>query len=125
MRLFVLVAVAGSLLTLAPAFGATTPPASKDACFLTQYLRGHTVAPDGHTVYFDLDGRATYRLTTSGACLAHATASDTLLLRDRGQGWICRPLDLELSVRGVHCIVDTLTKLTPLEAAALPKRLQP
>jgi hypothetical protein len=121
MKLLVLAAIAGS----AMAFGAAALPVADDPCFLTRDLRGHTVGTDGHTLYFNVNGRDTYRVTTNSSCLAHATASDTLLLKDRGLGKICRSLDLELIIRGNHCVVDNLTKLTPAEAIALPKKLQP
>jgi hypothetical protein len=62
----------------------------------------------------------------SNNCLAAATSSDPIILRDRaGMGQICRPLDLDVGVRGTRCIVKNLTKLTPAEVAALPKKLRP
>ena len=106
---------------------AAAQPADKagDSCFLTRYLRGHTVGDDGHTLYFNVDGKWTYRVKTSGPCLAAVTASDPIVLRDRGQGRICKPIDLDLAVRGTRCIVNEITRLTPAEASALPKRQQP
>ena len=53
------------------------------------------------------------------------TRSDTLVLRDRGLGKICNPLDLDIRARGNQCIIANLTRLSPAEAQALPKRLQP
>jgi hypothetical protein len=123
MRLLVLAATAA--LAVAPAFGALAGPASEDSCFLTRDLRGHTVGTDGHTLYFGVNGTNTYRVTTTGNCLAHATASDPIVLRDFGRGKICRPLDIELTVRGTRCYIGELTRLSPAEASALPKRLQP
>jgi len=120
MKLLVLASVAAA----AVALSAAAQPAKDDACFLTRDLRGHTVG-DGHTLYFDVNGRWIYRVTTSDNCLIHATASDPIVLRDRGLGKICHPLDLELTVRGARCIISGLTRLTPAEASALPKRLQP
>ncbi len=125
MRHLALYALAGSVLTLGAAVGASAQPASQDPCFLTRNLRGHTVGTDGNTLYFNVDGRDTYKVTTTNSCLAHATASDTLLVRDRGLGKICHPMDLEVIVRGNHCIIGKLTRMTPEEASALPKKLQP
>lgn len=105
--------------------GARAEPASKDQCFLTRLLQGHTIGTDGHTMYLGVNGTEVYQVTTSGPCLAHATGSDPVILRDRGLGKICHPLDLELTVRGMQCGIDRLTKLTPQEISALPKRLQP
>jgi hypothetical protein len=88
-------------------------------------LRGHTIGTDGHTLYFDVNGTAVYQVTTSNACLANVTGSDTLILQDRGLGKICNPLDLEIRARGSQCLISKLSKLTPEAAKALPKRLQP
>lgn len=123
MKRLVLVGLA-SLAALA-ALPAPAKPASDDSCFLTRDLRGHTVGTDGHTLYLGVNGTDIYQVTTSDSCLAHLTGSDPIVMRDRGLGKICHPLDLELSARGARCIISKLTKLTPAEAAALPKRLQP
>lgn len=104
---------------------ADAQPTAPDQCALTRLIQGHTVANDGHTLYFGANGTDVYQVTTSGPCLAHVTASDTIILHDRGMGKICHPLDLDLTVRGTRCVVDRFVKLTPAEIAALPKRLQP
>jgi hypothetical protein len=122
-RLLVVASLAG--LACAGALTAVAKPASQDACFLTRDLRGHTIGPDGHTLYFDVNGTAVYRVTTASSCLAALTGSDPIVLHDRGLGRICRPIDLDIRARGVQCIVSSLTRLTPAEAQALPKRLQP
>jgi hypothetical protein len=120
MKLLVLAGLAGA----AVAFSAAAQPKPTDQCFLTRDLRGHTIG-DAHTLYFDVNGTSIYRIETTDNCLATATRSDPILLRDRGLGKICNPLDLQLTVRGDSCIIGKLTKLTPAEANALPKRLQP
>jgi hypothetical protein len=107
------------------ASAASAKPASQDDCFLTRDLRGHTVGTDGHTLYFDVNGTAVYQVTTTNNCLSNVTGSDTLILRDRGLGKICHPLDLDIRVRGTQCLIASLSKLTPEAAKALPKRLQP
>jgi hypothetical protein len=124
MKRLVLASLVLSSLALAAAGSGAARPAADDPCFLTRDLRGHTVGDD-HTLYFDVNGRWTYRVTTSDNCLVHATGSDPILLRDRGLGKICRPLDLQLTVRGTRCLISGLTRLTPAEASALPKRQQP
>ena len=122
-----LVAVALGAVAAVCAGPAAAQPAVKsdDSCFFTRYLRGHTVGEDGHTLFFNVDGKWTYRVTTTGACLAGVTPSDPIVLRDRSQGRICKPIDLDLAVRGNRCIVSGLIRLTPAEASTLPKRLQP
>jgi hypothetical protein len=121
-RLVLSCAAAAALMTAMPA---AAQPASPDHCLLTRLLQGHTVAGDGHTLYFGANGTDVYQVTTGGPCLAHATASDTIVLRDRGLGKICHPNDLDLTVRGTRCVVDKFVKLSPSEISALPKRLQP
>lgn len=123
MRRLVLTAVA--LVALATDASAATAPTAKDQCILTRLLQGHTVGDDGHTLYLGVNGTEVYQVTTSGPCLAHLTGSDPIVIRDQGLGKICKPLDLEIVARGTQCGIDKLTKLTPEQASALPKRLQP
>jgi len=125
MKRLVLSVLALGALASAGAVTAVAKPASEDSCFLTRDLRGHTVGTDGHTLYFDVNGAAVYRVTTRDNCLSGLTRSDPLVLRDRGLGKICNPLDLEIRARGNPCNIADLTRLSPAEANALPKRLQP
>lgn len=123
-RLVLSVLVLGTLAG-AGAAAAAAQSASQDSCFLTHDLRGHTVGPGGHTLYFDVNGTNTYRVSTTNNCLTGLTGSDPIVLRDRGLGKICHPLDLDIRARGNQCIVAEVTRLLPAEAQALPKRLQP
>jgi hypothetical protein len=94
-------------------------------CFWTRDLRNHTVA-DSHTLYFDVGGRDVYRVETSDNCLSAATSSDPIVMNNTASGGqICNKLDLNISIHGARCIVSSLTRLTPREAAALPPRLRP
>jgi len=121
MRLLIL----AGLSALAAASGAAAQPqSSTDPCFLSRYVRGHTT--DGKdSVYLNVDGTAVFRVSTDATCLSHATASDPILIADRGSGKVCTRQDIELQVRGLRCIVKSVTKLTPAEVSALPKALQP
>jgi len=115
-------ALAGALILALPA---AAKPDDGPGCFLTRDIRNHTVADD-HTMYIDVNGRSVYRVNMASNCLAGSTSSDAYTLVDRaGMGRICHKLDFDVSVRGNHCIVDSITKLTPAEAAALPKRVRP
>ena len=125
MKRLVLSVLALGVLAGAGGPAAMAKPASQDTCFLTRDLRGHTIGPGGHTLYFDVNGTSVYRVSTTNNCLTGVTGSDTIILRDRGLGKICHPLDLEIRARGNQCIVADLTRLSPAEAHALPKRLQP
>ncbi len=115
----------GAASALALALPAAAQPKAQSSCFWTRDLRNHTVGGE-HILYFDVGGRSVYRVDTSDNCLAGATSSDPIVLRERtGSGQICAPIDLDLSVRGARCIVTGLTKLTPEEAKALPRRIHP
>ena len=113
-------------LAAATAFGAAAhAEAAAGKCFLTRDQRNHTVG-DSHTLYFNVNGRDVYRVTTSDSCLAGATSSDPLVMVDRaGTGRVCDKMDLDISVRGARCIVSGINRLTPEETAALPRHVKP
>ena len=118
-----LVAAAGAAILALPAQAAAA--SQDDGCVRTQDIRNHTVG-DSRTMYFDVNGKWVYRATMSNNCLATAVSSDPIVLRQvGGSGYICKKIDLDISVRGSRCIVDSWTRLTPAEAAALPKKLRP
>jgi hypothetical protein len=122
MKRFVLAGLATAL-----AFGAAASAfqaSAADSCLRPEWLRNHTVGDD-HTLYFDYNGTAVYRLTMSDNCLAALTSSDPIVLRNHGQGLICKPIEWDVSARGAHCIVSSVTQLTPAEVAALPKGKRP
>jgi len=121
-------AVVLAALAAAPALASSpndNPAGGK--CFYMRDLRGHTVQPP-RNLYLDVNGRMIYRVEMANDCLAHATGSDPLVIRSFGGArTICKPVDLEISVpRGAgRCFIQNLVRLSPEEAAALPKRLQP
>jgi hypothetical protein len=117
-----MISAAGAVALALPALA---QPKSAMSCFLTRDIRNHTVGDD-KTMYIDVGGRSVYRVAMSSNCLAGSTSSDPYVLKDTtGSGRICNKLDFDVSVRGNRCIVDSITKLTPQEAAALPKHVRP
>jgi hypothetical protein len=143
MKLLVSLGVLGAAVTLAgcqdsaaaapppaaPVGAAAPTAATAPACFRTQQIRGHTLGDD-HTIYFNINDRAIYRVEVEPPCLAGATSSDPILtVSPPGSNLVCRGIDLDLSVTkgGVptRCIVKGITPLTPAEAAALPAKLRP
>ncbi len=125
MKLLIAAAVTG--LTLATALAPAASAGSSHAppgCFLTQDLRSHTIAGKD-TVYLNVNGTDTYEVKTDQACLAHATSHEPIVVKDLGLGTICHKQDLEVIVRGSHCHISSMAKLSPAEASAIPKALQP
>ena len=124
MKLPAVAALAGLGIALSLASGAAAQHAPP-GCFLTQDLRSHTIAgPD--TIYLNVNGVDTYELKTDSVCLAHATSHEPMVVRkDFGLGAICHKQDLEVIVRGSHCHIASMTKLSTAEASAIPKALQP
>ena len=115
-----LIGAAGAAILALPA-----QAADDGGCFWTRDMRNHTVGDD-HTLYLDVNGRSVWRAEMTNNCLAGAVSSDPIVLRDRGgMGRICKKIDLDVGVHGTRCIVGSLTKLTPEEAAALPKKVRP
>jgi hypothetical protein len=117
--------LSGAVSALMLALPADAQPHTDGACFWTRDLRNHTVA-DSHTLYFNLAGRDVYRVETSDSCLAGMSSTDPIVLRDRAStGQICSKNDLDISARGARCIISGMTRLTPDEVAAIPRRVRP
>jgi len=123
MRLIVLAILASA--AAGSAFGAVAQPPKTDSCVWMRDLRNHTIG-DSHTLYFDVGGREVLRVTTDNNCLAAVTSSDPIVLRNQPPtGRICNKLDWDITVRGTRCIVSGMSKLTPAEVAALPRKVKP
>jgi hypothetical protein len=101
-----------------------------DACFRTNDMHNHTRIDD-RSIYVAVGLHDVYRIGTSDRCFS--SSSDILVIKTTASsGLVCKPLDLDLGVRDngagaitTHCIVTSVTKLTPGEAAAIPKKLKP
>jgi hypothetical protein len=123
----ILIAAAGALSIALPAAAQSPAPMAKaeNTCFWTRDLRNHSVGGE-HILYFDVGGRSVYKVETSDNCLAAASSSDPIVMVNRtGSGQICNKLDLDISINGARCIISGMTKLTPAEASAIPRRLHP
>ena len=129
-------AALSAVLLAASTFAAEAAPASKAEasrpanapCFRLSDLGGHKIAsPD--TLYYSVRRKEVYKFTFSGSCLAGVSSSDPLILEPLGaSSQICKPLDLNLGVGGPisrRCIIRSIERLTPEQAAALPKKLKP
>lgn len=96
-------------------------------CFVLRNMDG-TRAADSRTLYAKVS-RDIWRFDMSGACLS-TVSSDGLIVKPLGgRSTVCGPLDLDISARNggivTPCLIKSLTKLTPEEAAALPKSARP
>lgn len=133
-------ALAGCTNTYAPPGPPPTPVAAASAplaedCFRTREITNHRIADD-HTVYIEVARRDVFRLEMVGHCLAGTGGTDPLVIREpTGVPYACRPVDLDISVaRGLGglasggttpCIVQSMSRLTPAEVAALPPKDRP
>lgn len=128
MKLPILAGVAGALMAFGaaaqPHARASAPASTPHSCFLMRNLRNHIIA-DPTTIYLNVDGTDIYRVKTDKACLAGAISTEPMAIQSFGSGQICTRQDLEIVVRGAHCIIDSISKMTPAEVATIPRRLRP
>jgi hypothetical protein len=116
-----------------PMAAVAVPVDAPPSCFYTRDITNHTIGDD-RTLFVRIRNGDVYRLQMTNACLAAATSSDPLVMREPpGVNYACRAVDLDISIsRGglstgipTPCIVDNMMRLTPAEVAALPDRLRP
>ena len=123
MKLLVLALLAGA----ATASAASTQPRSPagGACFFMRDIGNHTIA-DGKTMYLNVRGNQTYQVSMRSNCMGGAISTDPIILHNTTASMrICEPIDLDIGVRGGRCMVESLRKLSPAEAEAIPRRLRP
>ena len=111
---------------------AANPPAAKPpaaSCFFSRDWQGWKATPDDASIYIRVGRTKVYRLDLSSPCPGLHDPIAHLITQFHGSGSVCTALDIDLKVSDGHiataCIVRQLTELTPAEAAALPKDLQP
>lgn len=103
--------------------------APSENCFRVSDLRGQRIGND-RTVYFATRNKQVFRLDMASACLGGAAFSDPLILeRSGGTDRVCKPIDLNVRVQNPigssSCLIQSITRMTPAEVEALPKRLRP
>lgn len=131
MKPFVLAAAALAL-GLAGAVGSALAdaPAAKPrpACFFSRDWSGWR-SPDDHTIYLRVNVRDIYRVDLASGASALTWPDSHLVNEIRGTDMICRPIDLDLKVvqDGVSepLFVKAITRLTPEQVAAIPKKFLP
>ena len=104
-----------------------TKPARQ--CFYLSDWRGWS-APDRNTLYMKVRNRDVYRVDLAYGSNQLTWPGTHLVSVVRGPDSICHPLDLDLRVSdgfgaAIPIRAKTITKLTPEEIKALPKKYQP
>lgn len=129
MKAPLLLAVAALALGLAGAASADAParkPAS--ACFFSRDWSGWR-SPDENTIYLRVNVNDIYKVDLSAGSNMLLWPDSHLVNEVRGPDTICSPLDLDLKVveDGVvePLIVKAITRLTPDQVAAIPKKFLP
>lgn len=122
-------AVAAVLLLAASAAQAddATKPKTSRACFLTRNVSSWSAADD-KTVYIRVGVKDVYRLDLLGPC-PDIDWNWSIALESHGSSWICSPLDATIIAKSPigpqRCPVRQVSKLTPQEVAAMPKKHKP
>lgn len=115
--------------TAPPPPGSARPAAGDQReCFLSRDVNGFN-APNDHTVYIRVGVSQIWRLDLMTDCLDLTFRQSLGLESTPGDPWICSPLDAQIIYRETgmaqRCPVTAMHKLTPAEAAALPKKDRP
>jgi hypothetical protein len=98
-------------------------------CFFITQWRGWK-APNENTLYLGVNMHDVYRVDLSAGSPELLWPTSHLVSQVRGSNSICTAIDLQLSVSDTNgfrqpLIARKLTKLTPAEVAAIPKKFNP
>ena len=119
-----------ALLLGAFAFGAAAQAQpNTQNCFRMSQLQS-TRADGQQTIYARVGVSDFYRIDLAFKCTSLPYPSNGLVLEPAGgKDLICTPLDLDLKANDhgalESCPIKSITRLTPEEAAAIPKRSKP
>ncbi len=125
MRASILIIAAA--LGLAGAAQADTPPLGKPApsCFRSMDWSGWH-APDRNTIYLRVRMKDVYRLDLASGSSLLTWPTSHLINNVRGTDSVCGPIDLDLKVAEDGFVeplfIKSITKLTPEQVAAIPKK---
>jgi hypothetical protein len=114
----------GALGFASQALSATPAP---DNCFLSRDWEGWK-SPSPNVIYLRVGVSRIFQLDLSAGSNQLQDADVHLINKVRGSDWICDPLDLDLQVADSHGVfreplfVKSITRLTPEQVAAIPKR---
>lgn len=107
------------------ASAAATPGAPAHACFFSRNWDSWH-APNKNTIYFKVNLHDIYQVDLSAGSDLLTWPDTHLVSKVHGPDTICSPIDLDLSVSDGHIkeflIAKSITKLTPEQVAAIPKK---
>ena len=118
---------AAVLALLLPAAASAAPEqAPARDCFLSRNWQGWSAPRDSNVLYLRVRPNDIYRVELSPGVRIRRYGGEFLVNQVRGSGWICSALDLDLALSDYNgfsrpLIATDLRKLTPEEAAALPR----
>jgi hypothetical protein len=127
--LWTLIAAAAALACVHPASAQPRARGANDNCFRLSQLSN--TRPDGdRRIYARVGVNTFYRIDLASRCASLPYEGNHLVLTPTpGSDLICRPIDLDLKVseNGAiePCFIKSITRLTPQEAAAIPKKAKP
>jgi hypothetical protein len=103
-----------------------TAAADRPSCFFSRdWDSWHS--PDENTIYLRVGVRDIYRIDLSSGSKLLTWPDSHIISKLWGSSSICRPIDLDLSVSDGNgfrefVIAKAITKLTPEQVAAIPKK---
>jgi hypothetical protein len=122
-------AAATVLAALAATAAAAAPTSSRGSCFRMTQLQ--STRPDGDSrIYLRVGVNTYYRMDLAFRCPELQEQQGLVMTPTGGKDDICTPLDLDLRARllgggSTPCMIKSITRLTPEEAAEIPKKVKP
>lgn len=119
--------IVGLVLAAVGAAGANASPKSDRDCFLSTQWQGWSAPGDGDILYLRVFLHDIWEVQLTPGTRVHRYPDYFLVNQVRGSPWICTPLDLDLALSDHNgfrqpLIARSLRKLTPEEAAAIPRK---
>ena len=128
--MFIRKALISAIAAGAALLGATTASAGTQSCFFVNQWEGWK-SPSPGVLLLGVGHRDVYRVEVTGGTDLLNSPGVHLISKVRGSDSICNALDLDLSVADdqgtfrAPLIARNLTKLSPDEVAAIPKKFRP
>ncbi len=119
---------AAVVLTVASPLAAAETAGPAKTCFRLSQVQ--SMRPDGDkTVYARVNNRDVYKLQMKHQCSTLKDKEGLVLSPAAGGDVVCGALDLDIGARSLGgyvepCFLDTISKLTPEEIAALPPKVR-